>query len=469
MALPWEMNRHEFGTFLSCTLCAFVTTFSMLMMTSVLKSFIHTLDVSFLDGIWLAESTVLSTIIFSVITIDISDKIGKKMTVMTGMGIIIVSSVFCAFLDNFYLILISRMISGAGTAMVFAANVSILTDITKKKYLAEVMSFNHVATSLGGACGPVVGFAVAEAFGMTALFLSVVPVCLLSMYLLRHADNVIVDKDKVINIPLHMVLMLSLGCILTGLIATEAKYNYVLATGLVLFVIMVILHRRAKNKVFDVRVFSNRVFLTATILGLLFSIAMYATDNILSYYLQIQDADYGFFGIAVISTVALAAFIKGFKPLIQVVASPTIARMSRGKNPNILSMTGFAVLLVVFALLTLSCVARTSECIIICYTSAGILLAFGNSLFKPMNKSVMMAAVTKEERNAASSVTNIIDSFGKVAGIFVIVNVLSFLGETTEYSFGVCMNVILAIVLVFSVFGIYVCLRRRADAGLMPE
>ena len=92
------------------------------------------------------------------------------------MLIIIISSILSAFSTSFNMVIISRAICGAGCTFVFSANVSILTDVTKKEYLPEVMSFNHLATSLGGACGPIVGLAIAEAFGMTALFLSIIPV-----------------------------------------------------------------------------------------------------------------------------------------------------------------------------------------------------------------------------------------------------------------------------------------------------
>ena len=81
MAYPWEMDRHSFGTFLSCTICAFIAIFVSVMTASVVKIMVKDYEISTLDSMWLTETTSISIVVFSIFTIAISDKFGNKRTV----------------------------------------------------------------------------------------------------------------------------------------------------------------------------------------------------------------------------------------------------------------------------------------------------------------------------------------------------------------------------------------------------
>lgn len=461
MNLPWGMDKTQFKIFLSCTICAFMATFTMVMVSSVIKLMTKSYSIDYLQGIWVAESTTLAAIMFSIITIDLSDKFGKKRIVVTGMVLIIGSSVMGAFSYDLTTLIVSRTISGAGAAMVYSANVSILTDICNKEFLPEILSYNHSATSLGGACGPLFGHMIAESFGLTVLFLSTIPICILAMILMRCADNVVTKAEKKINYPLHLLCIIALYCMLTGLIANGYEYNIMLIIGVILILICYYINKRSKNKILDFGIFQNSTFRIAIIIGLLFTISMYAIDNSMSYYLQVDDRVWLFFGTLAVTTAGLAAFSKGIKPIIQIFTSPTIARISRGKDPTKLSAIGFIMLLIIIFLAVSMVFLKIPEWSIMCCVTMASLLAVANSIFKPMNKSVMMSSVTKEERNTASSMSNIVDNFGKIFGVIVIVNVLYNLEEITILSFNTCLQIMSGMVLGITVLGLYLCIKRK--------
>lgn len=78
-----------------------------------------------------------------------------------------------------------------------------------------------------------------------------------------------------------------------------------------------------------------------------------------------------------------------------------------------------------------------------------------------MNKSVMMTSVPDDKRNVASSFVSIVDNFGKLAGVLIIVNVLYYAGGTSTHDLDICLQIMVGTVITLTAIGLFLCIRRN--------
>jgi len=111
--------------------------------------------------------------IFQVPFGKLSDKIGRKMTLLIGLLIFIVGSVMCALSDNIYMLLIGRFLQGAGA--IGSVVTAMIADLVKEEQRAHAMAImgGVIAMSFSAAMiiAPIVGghWGVDKLFWLTAI------------------------------------------------------------------------------------------------------------------------------------------------------------------------------------------------------------------------------------------------------------------------------------------------------------
>lgn len=83
--------------------------------------------------------------------------IGEKKTIMIGLGIALFCGVFPLFSVNYYLILITRFMFGAGIGLFNSLAVSLLSKFYEGDELSTMMGYQ---TMMGSLCAALVSFAV---------------------------------------------------------------------------------------------------------------------------------------------------------------------------------------------------------------------------------------------------------------------------------------------------------------------
>ncbi|MBU1667961.1 MFS transporter [bacterium] len=111
--------------------------------------------------------------IFQVPFGKLSDKIGRKTTLLIGLLIFIVGSVMCALSDNIYMLLIGRFLQGAGA--IGSVVTAMIADLVKEEQRAHAMAImgGVIAMSFSAAMiiAPIVGghWGVDKLFWLTAI------------------------------------------------------------------------------------------------------------------------------------------------------------------------------------------------------------------------------------------------------------------------------------------------------------
>ena len=100
----------------------------------------------------------------------LSDRFGRKITLLIGCTIFLFASVACVFVTSIYQLLFLRALQGMGMGCGFAVASAILADIFDGKRLAQMTSYAAMVFSLSVILAPVMGGYLQHYMGWQANF-----------------------------------------------------------------------------------------------------------------------------------------------------------------------------------------------------------------------------------------------------------------------------------------------------------
>jgi MFS family permease len=139
-----------------------------------------------------ASSTVIGAVI-AVFTITATlmrvpvglliDRIGRKPFLVCGVTLFLLGNFGYAWAPTILLMIPFRMLHGMGWSGCTTAVATLAADIAPPKRRGELIGYAAMASSLGGAVGPVAGFALLEHFNYAGVFLGSAAFLILSLLL----------------------------------------------------------------------------------------------------------------------------------------------------------------------------------------------------------------------------------------------------------------------------------------------
>ena len=131
---------------------------------------------------WVAMSFLLSSAVLMVPLGKIADIIGRKRVFLSGTILFSLSSIFCAMSPSVGLLLASRVLQGAGGAMMFGTNMAIITDIFPANERGKAIGTNVMAVYLGLSLGPLIAGFLVKNWGWQSIFyLTAIPVAFVAI------------------------------------------------------------------------------------------------------------------------------------------------------------------------------------------------------------------------------------------------------------------------------------------------
>lgn len=101
----------------------------------------------------------------------LSDAIGRKRILFTGIGIYFVGSLLCYLTQSFELFLLGRFIQGIGVAGPYVATISVVRDKYSGNQMARVMSLIMMVFMVAPAVAPAIGQVIIYLVGWREIFL----------------------------------------------------------------------------------------------------------------------------------------------------------------------------------------------------------------------------------------------------------------------------------------------------------
>lgn len=129
---------------------------------------------------WVISVYMLTLGAFMVPAGRIGDIFGRRRSLLGGIALFGVASVFCAIAPSAAVVIAFRALQGVGAAFIFPVSVSVLTNAFPAGKSSQAIGLAYGIAGLGNAAGPLVGGLLTQTVGWRAVFWMLVPLAVVS-------------------------------------------------------------------------------------------------------------------------------------------------------------------------------------------------------------------------------------------------------------------------------------------------
>jgi EmrB/QacA subfamily drug resistance transporter len=271
----------------------FMATLDNLVMTNALPSIRVDLNASVEELQWFVNAFTLSFASFILMAAALGDRFGRRTVFVIGIVVFTLASVLSALSYEPWMLIVSRALQGLGAAAVMPLSLTLLVGSVQDRFRPLAIGIWGGITGLGVALGPLVGGAVVEGWSWEAIFWLNVPVGIVAVPLaLLALPNTFGAKLRADVVGLLLagigVLALVYGIVSgndKGWDSVEVMGSLILAALLIAG--FIIWESRVQAPLLPLRLFRDRSFSVANIVGLTFSFGVFGSIFILIQFLQV--------------------------------------------------------------------------------------------------------------------------------------------------------------------------------------
>jgi EmrB/QacA subfamily drug resistance transporter len=358
---------------------------------------------------WIVLSYMLVNTILILVFGRVADMVGRRRLYMVGLAVLTGSSVLCGFAPSAFALAVFRALQAVGAAALITNTTALLTDAFPKRLLSTGLSFNVTAAAAAQVAGPLVGGALATAFGWRAVFWFNVPFGVAG--LLWAMRTLRVDPPRRTREPFDLVGAALTFTLVGGLVLALSEggalgwSDPLVVVGGVLFAaslpIFIVTQRRRRYPMLDLSMFSDRERSMAFASTMLMALARFAVVLLIALYLQAASgADPFQAGVRVIPVAGG-----------MVLASPLAGRLATRYPARWVSSAGMAIAAAGLAVLAATISPSLNYPVI-----GGCLLAvgIGTGIFMTPNTSSIMGGVDPGRRGIANGIRSMLQNTGYV-------------------------------------------------------
>lgn len=393
---------------------------------------------------WMASSFLLSTVIFLLPVGRIADIYGRKKIYFLGAIVTIIGLIIAILANTPFLFLISRIVQGAGSAMLFSTTTAIIMSVYPPSKRGKAIGIAVSSVYLGGSLGPVIGGVLVNHFGyksiflLSLLFIMIVPILIKKKmhHEWREAYGESYDFiGTLIFTPGIFSLMYGLSILTTKLGMT------LISAGIILIILFVLYERKKNEPLFKIKIFTNNnVFLYSSVAAFIHYAGTFGVGMLLALYLQYIK---GF-------TPQHTGILMFIQPIFMAITSPIAGKLSDKKEPQIIASIGM--FLTCIGILAFTLLTNDSSIAYILTIQSIIGVGFG--LFSSPNTNAIMASVKKQELGIASSTTGAMRLTGQMVSMGIITVIFTINIGKVEITPQVYNSLLISIKEIFTIFAI---------------
>lgn len=291
---PTTSRRVPFGLALAATgIPMFMATLDNLVMTNALPVIHAELGASVEELQWFVNAYTLAFASLILFAVALGDRLGRRTVFVAGVVVFTIASVLAALSTDPTQLIAARAVQGLGGAAIMPLSLSLLAGSVEPRRRPLAIGIWGGIAGLGVAAGPLIGGAVVEGWNWQAIFWINVPVGILAipLVLLVLANT----RGARLRLDVPGVLLAGLGVLglVFGIVrGNEAGWDSLevlgaLAAGAALLVAFVVREARTPAPLLPLRLFRDRSFSVANVVGFGFSFGMFGAVFILIQFLQV--------------------------------------------------------------------------------------------------------------------------------------------------------------------------------------
>lgn len=284
----------------------------------------------------------------------LSDTIGRRPVLYAGIVLFLVGSVLCASAWSMGALIAFRAVQGLGAGAIMPTTMTVAGDIYTVRERAKTQGYLASVWAIASVAGPTIGGLFSQFLSWRWIFWINVPLCLLALWMLwrnyrqpfeRHRRRI--DYAGAVLLTAALVLLV-LALLEGGNAWAWGSWQSVTAFGLgaVLLVVFALVERRAEDPILAPWVFSTRIVVTTSVVGLLVGVVLIGLVSFVPTFLQSTTG-----AVPLAAGLAVAALTLGW-PISAAVAGRFYLRIGFRATTligSVLAIVG-AGMLVVFAL-----------------------------------------------------------------------------------------------------------------------
>lgn len=345
---------------------------------------------------------------------NLGDRFGRRGTLVAGHAIFVLGSITAILSSSSGELIASRLVMGAGAALIFPMTLSIITDtFPDSKKRSKAIGGWAAATGIGFATGPLVGGALLEYYWWGVIFAALIPVALAAMlgaivFIPRSHPATAKRMD-----PAGLLLsILTLGTLVYtvieapnhGWLSPHSLIGYVLTVAF--GAIFVWMEHSSDHPMIDVALFGNPRFTAASGSITVAYFALFGFSFLVTQYFQgVREYSPLETGVRVLPIAVAVAVFSGIG-----------AKLALTVGTKLVVTTGLLLLAVAFGWIAFA-EPGTSYLIV---AAEMILLGAGLGLTSAPATDAVMGAVRPEQAGAGSAVNDATRELGGTLGVAVL-------------------------------------------------
>jgi EmrB/QacA subfamily drug resistance transporter len=405
---------------------------------------------------WVATSYLLAAAVSLVPFGKLADIYGRKKIYMIGMTILTLMSFFSAISVSAPMLIVFRIFQGAGSAMVFATGIAILSSVYPPHERGKVLGIAVAAVYMGLSCGPFFGGFLTQHLGWRSIFLINIPfgVVIILLIIFKLKGEWKGAEGQKFDLTGSIIYGTAIFAFMYGIsILPTAMSVILILTGVIGLVAFVKWELVVASPVFEVNLFvTNRTYAYSCLAALINYSATFAVAFLLSLYLQyIKGLPPQVAGMVLVAS-----------PIMQAAFSPLAGRLSDRIEPRVISSLGMGLTALGLVLL----IMLNNHTSLLYIISSLLILGFGFALFSSPNMNAIMGSVDKRLYGIASASVGTMRLLGQMLSMGVVTLIFSlYIGraQITPQSYSMLIKSVRVAFLVFSCFcagGIFFSLYR---------
>ncbi len=251
------------------------------------------------ESTWVLTSYLVSNAIVLPITGWLVSVMGRKRFFLICISLFTVSSLFCGIAPSLPILLLSRVIQGAGGGGLQPMAQAILADTFPPQKRGLAFSVYGVTAVVAPSIGPTLGGWITDNYTWRWIFLMNLPVGLLALFLvIKYVDDppflrrLTLKESKVDYIGFGF---LAIGIAFLQIVLDKGQEDdwfgsHFIVTlsviSIICLVFLVIWELRVKEPILDIRLFRNLNFATASVMMFMVGAASFSTTVLMPQFLQ---------------------------------------------------------------------------------------------------------------------------------------------------------------------------------------